>query len=108
MRYLRWNGHPTIDLLADNDFNDLRKSLDAEMKRLQSKGIGSKKMPGQQDEEMLWLKGLLGDTNPPCLALTWEDSRNIKCLLLPRPHLMEKKVSSFADFIGIKPVGDRV
>ena len=47
MRYLRWNGHPTIDLFADHDFIDFIKSLDAEMKRLQYTKVLDKKMPGR-------------------------------------------------------------
>ena len=62
MRYLRWNGHATIDFFTDSDFVDLKKSLDAEMKRLQSKGLGSQKRQAepitQQEEETLWQKGL--------------------------------------------------
>ncbi len=50
---------------ADHDFADFKKSLDAEMKRLQSKGLGSKKRQAEplslDKEEILWEKGLLGD-----------------------------------------------
>ena len=74
MRYLRWNGHPTIDFFVDHDFIDFKKSLDAEMKQLQFKGLGSKKRQAeplsQQEEEMLWQKGLLGDKNPKTLLDT--------------------------------------
>ena len=42
MRYLRWNGKPQLDLFKDSDFTDFRASLDSEMKRLQSEGVGSK------------------------------------------------------------------
>ena len=43
MRHLHWNGHPDIDFISDHDFADFKNSLDAEMKRLQSKGLRSKK-----------------------------------------------------------------
>ena len=74
MRYLRWNGHATIDFFTDSDFVDLKKSHDAEMKRLQSKGLGSQKRQAeqitQQEEETLWQKGLLGDKDPQTLLDT--------------------------------------
>ena len=64
-RYLRANGHPTLDLYKDSAFADFRTTLDAEMKRLQHKGIGSKvrqaEALSEDDEEILWSKGLLGD-----------------------------------------------
>ena len=43
MRYLRFNGHPTIDFFSDDDFVTFKASLDAEMKRIQGLGVGSKK-----------------------------------------------------------------
>ncbi len=74
MRHLRWNGHPKIDFFADHDFADFKKSLDAEMKRLQSKGLGSKKRQAEplslDEEEILWEKGLLGDKDPHTLLDT--------------------------------------
>lgn len=74
MRYLRWNGHPTIDFFADKDFTDFKNLLDAEMKRLQAKGLGSTKRQAepltQHDEEVLWQKGLLGDKDPQTLLNT--------------------------------------
>ena len=64
MRYLRLSGK-TIDIFQDPAFSDFRASLDAEMKRLQSQGIGSSKKQveviTQEEEDMLWQKGLLGD-----------------------------------------------
>ncbi len=42
MRHLRQNcGRPDIDFFSDHEFADFRASLDAEMKRLQSAGVGS-------------------------------------------------------------------
>ena len=66
MRHLRWNGQPSIDFFSDGDFADFKASLDAEMKRLQSKGLGSKKRQAEvlseSEEELLWQKKLLGDS----------------------------------------------
>ena len=49
-------------------------SLDSEMKHLQSKGLGSKKRQAEvltrKNEEKLWEKGLLGDSNPKQLLNT--------------------------------------
>ena len=41
MRHLRWDGHPSIDFFCQAEFSDFKASLDAELKRLQSKGAGS-------------------------------------------------------------------
>ena len=74
MRHLQWNGHPTIDFFLDEDFIDFKKSLDAEMKRLQSKGLGAKKRQAEpiadHEEERLWEMGLLGDHCPQALLDT--------------------------------------
>jgi hypothetical protein len=67
MRYLRWNSKPGLDFFKDADFDKFRCSLDAEMKRLQSNGVGSKRRqaePTEEEEEILRQKGLLGDSNP--------------------------------------------
>ena len=74
MRYLRLNGQPSIDFFSDSDFADFKASLDAEMKRLQSEGTGSKTRQAEvlteEEEELLWQKGLLGAATPQTLLDT--------------------------------------
>ena len=63
MRFLRWNGHPDVALFIGM-LNSAIFEVDAEMKCLQSLGKGAKKkqaeVPSEQDEDLLWEKGLLG------------------------------------------------
>ena len=74
MRHIRWNGKPHVDLFKDAKFADFRATLDAEMKRLQSLGIGSKKKRAEilteEEEEILWKQDLLGDKTPRTLLDT--------------------------------------
>ena len=72
MRHIRHNcGRPEIDFFKDSRF---RSSLDAEMKRLQSAGIGSVKKQAEpltiEEEERLWENKILGDHNPKALLNT--------------------------------------
>ena len=57
MKYLRWNGKPEIDIFHNSNFVEFRASLDAEMKRLQGQGFGTRKKQAQilteEDEELL-------------------------------------------------------
>ena len=74
LRYLRQNGHLTLDIYKDSLFAEFRATLDAEMKRLQRLGIGSKTKQAEplteEEEEILWQKGLLGDHTPQALLNT--------------------------------------
>ena len=74
MRFLRSCGWPSVDFFADPEFMDFRATLDSEMKRLRSSVIGSKEKQAEplteQEEEILWEKGLLGDATPQTLLDT--------------------------------------
>ena len=73
MRHLRCT-KPDIDFFKDAEFSSFRSSLDAEMKRLQSKGLGSNHKQAEpltvQEEEQLWEKNILGDHSPESLLNT--------------------------------------
>ena len=73
-RHLRSSGKPAIDFFKDPIFADFKMNLDAEMKHLQRKGLGSQKHQAEplttEEEEILWTKGLLGSANPQALVDT--------------------------------------
>ena len=56
------------------DFKLFQDSLDAEMKRLTSKGLGCEIKQAEpiteEEEELMWSKGVLGDTDPKTLLNT--------------------------------------
>ena len=55
-------------------FSNFTATLDSEMKRLRSLGFGSKKRQAEpfteEEEELLWSTGQLGDHNPQALVDT--------------------------------------
>ena len=55
--HLRWNGQH-VDFFKDTELSEFRASLDAEMKRLQSLGVGATKWQAEtlteDEEEILW------------------------------------------------------
>ena len=74
LRHLRESGRPDIDIFKDSSFADFRATLDGEMKRLQSLGIGAKKRQAEplteEEEERLWQTGQLGQHSPQALLDT--------------------------------------
>ena len=74
MCYLRENGRPSIDFFKDAEFASFQQTLDAEMKRLKSTGLGSKPKQAEplseEDEEKLWQAKVLGDHHPQALLNT--------------------------------------
>ena len=75
MRYLRWNGQPKLNFFNSSDFVEFQVSLDTEMKRLQGdrelaqgRGMQSQILT-EEDEELLWTKGILDDSTPKSLLV---------------------------------------
>ena len=73
-RHLHLSGQPELDFFKNPEFAEFRCDLDAEMKRLQRSGLGSKRRQAEpltlEEEELLWKKGLLGSSNPQTLLDT--------------------------------------
>ena len=74
-RHLRLKLNSKIDFFNDHEFFEFKRFLDSEMKRLQRKGLGSRKRQAQvltiENEEKLWKSGLLGDSNPSNCLIPW-------------------------------------
>ena len=66
----KWNAH--INIFKDPGFSQFQMVLEAEMKHLQSAGIGAvqRKAETCDEEEILWQKGILGDHTAEALLNT--------------------------------------
>ena len=75
LRHLRACGSASIDIFKDPELNSFRRTLDSEMKRLQSSGLGSKHRQAEpiteEEENILWEKGLLGGENLRPFLTLW-------------------------------------
>ena len=73
LRQLR-NGGRKLDLFTDQEFSAFQATLDGEMKHLKAQGLGSTKRQAEviteEEEELLWRTGQLGDSNPQQLLDT--------------------------------------
>ena len=71
--HIRSNGTP-INLLEDDSFYEMRQILDAKMKELSAKGLGSKKRQAEiiteEEENQLWARNILGEDTPEQLIHT--------------------------------------
>ena len=65
---------PELNFFTQSEFSGLKKTLDGEMKRLKSCGAGAiikRAEPiHQHEEDILWQKGILGNTTPQVLLDT--------------------------------------
>ena len=63
-----------VNLLMDARFFQARQVLDSEMRRLRGQGLGTKVKKAEpltnDNEDVLWQKGVLGDHTPQCLLDT--------------------------------------
>ena len=73
LRHIRTT-QPGWNIFTDVEFSDFQKTLDAQMKKLKSDGIGNTKRQAEpislEDEEQLWTTGQLGMHTPQALLDT--------------------------------------
>ena len=71
IQFLRENGQPEVEFFKVHIYDDFRSTLDSRMKRLKQAGMGSCKCQAEplteEEEEVLWEKGILGDHSPKAL-----------------------------------------
>ena len=71
LRHIRQCGSPEIDIFKNTTFANFTATLDSEVKQLRSLAFGSKRHQTEplteEDEEILWHAGQLGDHNPQAL-----------------------------------------
>lgn len=116
LRYMRDNGVTNMNFLDNNDkrFYNFRKTLDARMKEISSKGIGLKKKQADpisaDDENLLWEKDLLGGaTSKSLLNTVFYDSCKLfglrgmdehRSLTRDQFSLGQDNVGTYIDFQG--------
>ena len=74
LRFLRNNGRAALNIFDDPMFKHFQDTLDGEMKRLTSLGVGANVRQAQafseEQEELLWKSNLLGSDSPVTLLNT--------------------------------------
>ena len=107
LRYVR-DLRPEVYFFTDSEFRRFQQSLNAEMKRLRSQGIGftrKRAEPISVDEEMsLWEKGVLGDSCPQVLLDTMVYCCGVYFALRSGEEHRSLKVSQLE---LVEPVGER-
>ena len=74
MRHLRQIGQPSLDIFKYPACSDFRRTLNSEMKGMQSIGVGTQHRqaePLTAEEDLLWKTGQLGDHSPQALVDTF-------------------------------------
>ena len=74
MRHLHQNSMPNVDFFKEKAYTDICTTLDAEMKHLKLLEIGAMKRQAEvlteDEEKLLWRKGVLGYHSPKLLLNT--------------------------------------